>query len=154
MAAIVQDTAPLCAELSRRCPRGPPGCPYQTPTTIGCNNGTCQALSCEGLGSRAAARVDDTLKRAPRDCTVDADCSLISSTIRCVADCGGFHHSVAASAVAQLDQSVLLVQDPLCTEFESRGCPPPRTLPCAPVTATPQSAVCVNGQCEVENLPF
>jgi hypothetical protein len=148
-AAILQDTTPLCAELSQRCgPRGAPGCPYQMPTTLGCNDGTCQPLGCEDLGRRAAARVDEALSNAPRDCTVDTDCSLISSAVRCVADCGSFRHSVATSAVAQLNQVVLLTQDPLCSEFESRSCPPPRPLPCEPA-ATP-NAVCIGGQCDVQ----
>jgi hypothetical protein len=152
-AAILRDTAPLCDELSQRCgPRGPPGCPFQAATTIGCSSGSCQVLSCDDLQSRASARVEDTLQRAPRDCTIDADCSLISSAVRCVAGCGSFNHSVAASAVSQLNQVVSLLQDPFCTDFANR-CPPPRDLPCARPTSTAQ-AVCLNGQCNIEAVPL
>ncbi|MEO8178469.1 MAG: carboxypeptidase-like regulatory domain-containing protein [Deltaproteobacteria bacterium] len=155
-AAIVQDTAPLCAELSRRCgPRGPPGCPYQTPTTMGCENGSCQVLSCNDLESRATARVNDTLQRAPRDCGVDADCSLIFSVGRCVFDCGRAIYSVTASIVSQLNQGVLLAQDRLCTEFESRGCASPIPLPCGPgESPTTPHAICVSRQCDVQYVPL
>ena len=154
-AAILQDTAPLCGELSQRCgPRGPPSCtPLATTTTIGCSNGSCQVLSCGDLGNRAGVRISDTLKYAPRECTTGADCSLLSPHVRCVADCGTLHYSVTSSAVSQLNQSVLLLQDPFCTEFESRGCPAPIQLPCVPPLQTPQ-ATCNAGQCEVTYVPL
>jgi hypothetical protein len=155
-AAIAQDTAPLCAELSQRCgPRGPPGCPFQTPATLACGNGTCQILSCDDLGQRAAAAVEDLAERAPRDCTVDTDCRVVSfrSDVSCVASCGEFNHSVATRVLEQLVQSALRVKDSFCTEFESRGCPPPLALPCLPPTSTPR-AVCVTGQCDIQYVPL
>jgi hypothetical protein len=151
--SLLESTAPVCAELTRRCgPRGPMRCPASL-TTAGCNNGVCQALEaldCRDLQDRLRQHRSDIVEQAPRDCTIDTDCALIQTSVRCIADCGSYG-SVRASAADQVTMQVSAEAATICAQYEIQSCPAPIPLPCD-AAAEPRAA-CVAGKCDLAYQP-
>ena len=151
--AILESTAPVCAELTSRCPgRGPPGCPALAGgnPTLGCSNGSCEVLSCDDLQSRMNQRLSEIQEQVPRDCAVDADCTLINPRVGCLTSCGT-QPIVQAGSSDQTTPLVKRADDSICGAFELQGCPAPIPPPCG-ATTEPRAA-CVSGKCDIEYVP-
>jgi hypothetical protein len=148
--SLLESTAPLCAELTRRCtPAGPIDCPPPV-TTPGCNDGACQILSCADLQIRMGQRLRDIQEQVPRDCAIDADCALINPQVRCLTSCST--QPIVQAGIA--DQTTPLVQsadDSICGKFALLGCPAPIPPPC--VQRAEPRAACAAGQCEIAYTP-
>jgi hypothetical protein len=152
--ALLESTAPVCDELTSRCPgRGPPGCPFSF-NTLACNSGTCGQLSCNDLERRAQEQISDIIINRPRDCTKDEDCTVVEADVRCVATCEINYQSVQAGRAPEFTNSIQNLDATLCAEFEQRPCPPPLPLPCKyPGPPTEKRLVCVANKCEIESVP-
>lgn len=152
--AVVQDIAALCSEFGdQQCEIPTLTCVSGSPVLV-CN-ATCtpvDTLGCEDLPALAAARVTALVNDASRTCSRDDDCTLAQTDIRCVPSCGNFH-SVASSALADLERSIAQTQGRYCGMAESLGCPGPVALPCEPPLGTPR-ATCTAGQCAVTYVPL
>lgn len=155
-AAFELDVKPLCDESSRRCSpetftscAAPPD-PFEAECyDRACRSANIDGLTCNDLASKADSRANDLLDRAPRACTTDADCALVSYAVSCVAGCGNRFKSVNANEVESAKASVQRVEDYFCSRFANKPCPAPLDLPCArPPNQGPQ-ATCVAGQCEI-----
>jgi hypothetical protein len=159
--ALLESTAPVCAELTNRCPgRGPPGCPFILAPTLACNDGTCGQISCETLEQRlqerAASRIPqivNNVNNSPDTCTQDQDCRLVVTNVRCVASCGNNYASVPLGRADQLAGDIKSFEDSLCEEFEQRSCPGPAQLPCDPPLLGTSRAACVAGKCDIAYVP-
>jgi hypothetical protein len=151
--SLLESTAPICAELSSRCPgRGPPGCPFSF-NTLACNDGTCGQLSCGGLELRAQQQLNDLMVDRPRDCTRDEDCSMVEIQVRCVGGCGINYQSVQAGREAEFTARVQNIDANFCEEFVERPCRVAPT-PCAqPAPTTARVLACVAGRCEINYVP-
>ncbi|HEU4583412.1 MAG TPA: carboxypeptidase-like regulatory domain-containing protein [Polyangiaceae bacterium] len=151
--ALLESTAPVCAELTSRCPgRGPPGCPLLF-NTIACNDGTCGQLRCADFPKRIGQQISALLDEA-RDCTSDADCTLIPADVSCVDGCGPTSISVRADREAQLSSGIQDIDERLCTEFAQRPCPPLPAPPCLPPLPGLTRPVCNAGKCDSEFTPL
>jgi hypothetical protein len=108
-------------------------------------------LTCNDLSGKAASHASDLLARAPRACTSDADCALVSYAVRCVAGCGGSFQSVNVSAVEAAQASVRRAEEYFCSRFENKACFGPLTPSCGGGNARAQIMLpsCVAGQCQV-----
>ena len=153
-AIVEQDIAPVCNELSSRCgPESPSSCP-PAPDQFeaecyakACRPANIDALTCNDLSGKAASHARDLLDRAPRACTADADCALVSYAVRCDAGCGSRSQSVNVSAVEAARASVRRVEDYFCSRFENKPCPAPLDLPCNTRDQITLPS-CVAGQCQ------
>jgi len=158
-AQALRDTAPVCSELASRCLRQPPSsCPPGTTTTPECANGVCRGLelgtlSCDELANTASRRLGSAVEATDHSCTVDADCTLYDPTLSCTAHCNGLPTSVATSALPVVTESVRLLENQFCSEFQQRSCPGPFQLPCIPPLMTAKAS-CVSGQCNVTSTPY
>ena len=154
---LASSLAPLCSEIFSRCSlRDDDRC--EPPTSVPqCLAGTCQALdlsssSCEDLSNTAAARLDELLAGANRECTQDSDCFLYQQPLRCVFTCPGRPTSVAASAVAGLEKGLAHIES-YCDVFQfRRTCAGPFPLPCPSPLIAPK-AVCIFASPEVPGTP-
>ena len=148
-AAVLPAIAALCDQYDRQhCETGPLTCNSGSPVLV-CN-GTCTALDslgCDELSARAAVRVSTLVDDVSRSCSQDSDCALAQVALRCLPSCGNIQ-SVAASALADLERSIAQTQALYCGQSESRGCPGPVALPCAPPLGTPR-ATCNAARCEL-----
>jgi hypothetical protein len=148
--SILESTAPVCAELTRRCgPRGPVRCPAAI-VAVGCNDGTCQGLSCNDLQSRVLPRLDEIQEQAARNCAVDADCALISTEARCTGGCGRWA-SVQAVSADQVTQLLQNAKDTICNQYQAQGCRSPAP-PCPQQREDPRAA-CIAGKCDIAYVP-
>ena len=158
-ATVEQDITPICNALSSRCGTGSPAAcpPPPDPFEAECYARACRpanidALTCNDLSGKAASHASDLLARAPRACTSDADCALVSNAVRCVAGCGYRVQSVNVSAVEAGQASVRRAEEYFCSRFENKPCPAPMTLPCGGGGSTRDYITrpsCVAGQCQV-----
>jgi hypothetical protein len=157
-ATVEQDITPVCNELSSRCgSEAPSSCPPAPDPFEGecyaraCRPANIDRLTCSELSLKAWDHASGLVDRAPRDCTVDADCALVSNSVRCVAGCGGSFQTVQVGAVEAAEASVRRAEDYFCSRFENKPCPPPTPLPCGAGGGPDQTIRlrCVAGLCQV-----
>lgn len=156
-AAAAQATLDVCLALEQCEREPPPPCEGPEYEIIRCDAGQCRAdypieLACDALVLATSQRRLALITGVDRSCQADADCTVTSSGIPCLNDCGPVDVALAASALpglqAQLESEI---DQNLCSLIEQRACPLPEPS-CEPRDPGPFRGVCSAGRCELERI--
>ena len=99
---------------------------------------------CRVLHGEARCRAGEIADAADRACASDTDCVKVFARAACTDSCYG-SIAVSQSAAASLTNSIIQVNDELCTEFDAHGC---NYLPSGCPPLSPWHAGCVEGTCQ------